>query len=256
MKIEFLINNTGELYSFKTSNEEEEIEEFRIPSIVNGIKVESIADLRSTFLDLYTHGVKKIKKLIIENGIKKIASFAFGAKDIEIDTVYWAKSCTVIPSFCFDSSNIRNVEGIEHVYKIEPWAFYSTQLKRFSWPPKCKEIPDGCFARCKSFSQINGIEGVTHIGYGAFSGTAISTFCWPEGVSTTEKADFLIDCKKLKEIKFLENGVRTIDLKCFSLLKGSKKIKVSCCAINLLNTKKYSKIKDRLILPYYVTEVS
>ena len=108
MKVEYIVNNKGELYDFKTSEEEAEIEEFKIPSIVNGIKFNSIGDLSYTFSNLYDHGVEKIKKLIIEKGIKKIASFAFSDIDIEIDTVYWAKSCTVISSHCFDNSNIRN----------------------------------------------------------------------------------------------------------------------------------------------------
>ena len=303
MKVISFVNGHGELYSFNTFEEEEEIEEMRIPSMYGGVKVELISGrLENAFRGLYEKGVKKIRHLIIEDGIERIANGAFAGIDIEITTVHWPKSCKVIPHHCFERSRIRNVEGIEQVNKIESFAFssmplkkfswpqnckiiphscfawstieaiigiedveeieycafYGTQLKRFSWPEKCKNIPAGCFWECCCLERIDGIEEVTDIGYGAFRSSAIKKFLWPEGVSTLEEAEFLIDCEKLEEINFLGNGVRTIDLKCFSLLKGSKKIKVSCCAINLLNANiaEYAKIKDRLILPYYVTEIN
>ena len=154
MKIEFLINNTGELYSFKTSNE------------------------------------------------------------IEIDTVAWPKTCLTIPQSCFDNSSIRNVEGIEQVNKIESCAFYSTQLKRFSWP---------------------------------------------EGVSATETSAFLAGCENLEEIRFEGTGIRDVDLEYFFSLKSIKKIDLSgCSAVNLLgtDTPEYAEFKRKLLLPYYVTEVS
>ena len=260
MKIEFCINKSGELIVgtlVRNQEVEEEIEELTIPSIVKGINVESIADtFRFTFQRLYEHGVRSIHKLIIEDGVEKINAEAFSGINIEINTVCWAKTCKVIPLYCFFNSKIKSIVGIEEVEEIETAAFYGTLLKYFNWPSKCKEIPMECFWKCNRLEQIDGIEEVTDIGYGAFRSSAIKKFLWPEGVSTLEGAEFLIACEKLEEIKFLGNGVRTIDLKCLSLLKGTKKIKVSCCAINLLNTKEYSKIKDRLILPYYVTVVS
>lgn len=69
------------------------------------------------------HGVKRIKKLIIEDSIKKIARFAFSRIDIEIDTVYWPKVCKIISLSCFEGSNTRSVVGVEEVEKIEPYAF-------------------------------------------------------------------------------------------------------------------------------------
>ena len=235
MKIEFLINDRGELYDFKTSEEEEEIGEFRIPSIVNGVKVESIGDLRHAFLNLYDHGVEKIKKLIIEDGIKKIAGFAFSDIVIEIDTVVWAKTCLTIPQSCFDSSPIRNVEGIEQVYKIGSCAFYGTQLKRFSWPKNCKMIPHSCFA-WSTIETIIGIENVEKIESCAFYSS-----------------------NHLEETIFEGTGIKDIDLECLRDLKNVKKIDLSRCgAVNLLNATdpKYAEVKGKLILPYYVTEIN
>ena len=206
VKIEYIVNNKGELYDFKTSEEEAEIEEFKIPSIVNGIKVKSIGDLSYTFSNLYDHGVEKIKKLIIEKGIKKIASFAFSDIDIEIDTVYWAKSCTVIPSHCFNNSNIRNIEGIEQVNKIESFAFSSMPLKKFSWPQNCKIIPHSCFA-WSTIEAIIGIEDVEEIEYCAFYGTQLKRFSWPEKCKEIPNGCFY-GCTELTTIEGIEQVYR------------------------------------------------
>ena len=304
MKIEFLINNTGELYSFRTSNEEEEIEEFRIPSIVNGVKVESIGDLRDAFFNLHKYGVKRIEKLIIEDSIKKIKAFAFSNIDIEIDTVVWPKSCKVIPHHCFAVSTIKAIVGIENVEKIgssafmwtlfksfnwpakckvipkecfsncknferienieqvtqiNAYAFYGTQLKRFSWPEKCKNISAGCFCECRCLERIDGIEEVTDIGEDAFQSSAIKKFLWPASVSATKNEEFLINCKHLEEIIFGGVGIKDVDLECLSYLKDVKKIDLSKCgAVNLINcsSPKGREVRDKVVLPYYVTEIN
>ena len=302
MKIEFLINDWGKLYDFKTSEEEEEIDEFRIPSIVNGVKVESIGDLRDTFRILYGHGVKKIGHLIIENGVEKIEEYAFARINIGIGTFHWPKTCLTISVGCFERSRIRNVEGIEQVNKIESYAFsstplkklswpqncnmipqycfawstietiigienvekiefkafYCTQLKRFSWPEKCKVIPDECFYGCQELEQIEGIEEAANIGSRAFKGTAIKRFLWPASVSATKNEKFLINCNHLEEIIFCGGGIKDVDLECLSYLKDVKKIDLSgFAAVNLLNcsSEEGCKVRDKVVLPYYVTEV-
>ena len=303
MKIEFLINDRGELYDFKTSEEEEKIEEFRIPSIVNGVKVESIGDLRDTFRNLYAHGVKQIKKLIIENGVEKIEEYAFARIKIGIGTFHWPKTCLTISVGCFYNSNIecvKNVQdvigicrkafqcsglrsitwppkckripdscfawstietliGIENVEKSEFDAFYCTQLKRFSWPAKCKVIPEECFYGCQELEQIEGIEEVTNISSRAFQGTAIKKYLWPARVSATKNEEFLINCNHLEEIIFGGGGIKDVDLECLSYLKDVKKIDLSKCgAVNLINcsSPKGRKLRDKVVLPYYVTEIN
>ena len=260
MKIEFLIDARGELYDFKTSEEEEEIEELTIPSIVKDIKVESIADLRNTFWDLSDdRGVKKIKKLIIENGIKKIAKCAFAGIGIEISTVCWPKTCKEIPSYCFSYSKIKNIVGVEEVEELGKGAFQDTWLNTFNWPSKCCCIPTSCFENCVRLERIDGMEQVEDIGDSAFELTKLKYFSWPASVSATKTCLFLSGCEHLEEIIFEGTVIKEIDLECFSCLKDVKKIDLSRCgAVNLLNTTdpKYAEVKGKLILPYYVTEVS
>ena len=259
MKVEYIVNNKGELYSFKTSEEEEVVEEFKIPSTVGGVKIESIGNLKDTFRNLYAHGVKQIKKLIIENGIKKMAEFAFADIVIEIDTVYWPKSCTVIPLFSFSRSNIKSIVGVENVEKIELAAFQETLLKYFNWPERCKVVSSHCFYKCHALEQLVGLEEVADIGIAAFNETALKTFCWPASVSATETCLFLLNCEHLEEINFGGVGIKDVDLACLSYLKDVKKIDLSGCgAVNLLNcsSEEGCKVRDKVVLPYYVTEVS
>ena len=259
MKIEFLINDWGKLYDFKTSEEEEEIEEFRIPSIVNGVKVESIGDLRDTFRILYGHGVKKIGHLIIENGVEKIEAFAFSNIDIEIDTVVWPKTCKVIPQYCFAVSTIKAIVGVENVEKIGGSAFRWTLFKSFNWPAKCKVIPEECFYGCTELTTIEGIEQVYRIEACAFDDTQLKRFSWPEGVSATEIFPFLDGCDNLEEIKFEGTGIKDVDLEYFFSLKNIKKIDLSgFAAVNLLNcsSPKGHEVRDKVVLPYYVTEIN
>ena len=177
MKIEFLINGRGELYGFKTSDEEEEVEELRIPSIVNGVKVTSILKkFRESSIMLYLNGVRKINRLLIEDGIEEIQACAFSLIDIKITTVHWPRTCLTIPFRCFSGSNIETIVGIENVKGIEPYAFKDTLLKKISWPSRCKTVSDSCFYGCHNLEQVDGLEGITDIGEEAFQRSGIKTF--------------------------------------------------------------------------------
>ena len=203
MKIEFLINDRGELYDFKTSEEEEEIEELTIPSIVKDIKVESIADLRTAFWKLYQHGVKKIGHLIIENGVEKIEEYAFTRIKIGIGTFHWPKTCPTISEGCFLESNITNVIGIEDVKEIKKCAFEKSKIRTFSWPGNCKVIPIECFCGCTKLEIIENIEQVTQIGSCAFSFTRLKKFSWPSKCKVVPWKCFF-DCKFFSQISGLE----------------------------------------------------
>ena len=179
MEIEFFINDKGELYSFNTTDEEAKIEEFKIPSIVNGVKAESIADtFRFSLQKLYERGVRRIHKLIISDGVEKINAKAFSGMRIEINAVYWPNSCNVIPQFCFSHSKIKSIVGVEEVKEVGTGAFMSTLLKEISWPPKCCCIPTGCFQDCE-LETIEGIDQVVCIEDLAFRSTKLKYFNWP-----------------------------------------------------------------------------
>ena len=180
MEIDFLINDRGELYDFiPASDKEEEIGEFKIPSIVNNVKVTSILEMGEAFKALYLYGVRKINKLVIEDGIEEIQAHAFSGIRIKIGTVYWPRTCPTIPFGCFSGSNIETIVGIENVKEIEMAALEGSGLKTFKWPPKCKTIPTRCFFNCSELETITGIEQVTNICGAAFAYTPIKEFSWP-----------------------------------------------------------------------------
>ena len=260
MKIEFLINGRGELYGFKTSDEEEEVEELRIPSIVNGVKVTSILKkFRESSIMLYLNGVRKINRLLIEDGIEEIQACAFSLIDIKITTVHWPRTCLTIPFRCFSGSNIETIVGIENVKEIEPYAFKDTLLKKISWPSRCKTVPDSCFYRCHNLEQIDGLEVIINIGEDAFQRSGIKTFLCPASVSVAEASAFLEGCDNLEEIRFEGTGIKDVDLEYFFSLKNIKKIDLSgCSAVNLINcsSEEGCKVRDKVVLPYYATEIN
>ena len=272
MKIEFCINKSGELIGGTLVRNQEVVEEMdklTIPSIVeetdtNGRRsvtlVESIKDtFRVTFQRLYERGVRIIHKLIIEDGIERIANGAFAGIDIEINTVYWPKTCNVIPQYCFSNSKIKSIVGIEEVEEIETAAFCGTLLKYFNWPSKCKEIPMECFWKCNRLEQIDGLEVIINIGDGAFQRSGIKTFLCPASVSVAEASAFLEGCENLEGIRFEGTGIKDVDLEYFFFLKNIKKIDFSgLAAVNLINcsSPKGREVRDKVVLPYYVTEIN
>ena len=143
--------------------------------------------------------------------------------------------------------------------KIEGNAFCGTKLQRFSWPSKCKTVPESCFYGCCNLEQVEGLEGVTDIGKRAFQRSGIKTFLCPASVSSAETSAFLAGCENLEEIRFEGTGIRDVDLEYFFSLKSIKKIDLSgCSAVNLLGTDipEYAEFKKKLLLPYYVTELN
>lgn len=117
-----------------------------------------------------------INKLIISDNISVICPYAFDSL-FGLISVVWPKSCKSISYACFSyCKNLREIQGIEEVTKIEPEAFYSTGIENFIWPEKCFDIPISCFYGCTNLTKISISNRIKSIGDYAFLKTAIKEF--------------------------------------------------------------------------------
>ena len=269
MDIKFHVNRHGHLYDFEVPEDlgDDEISEFVIPSKVDSQEVYSIGRLSESFSKLKNHGVKRIKRVIIEEGVEKIKNWAFAKIDIEIDAVLWPTSCENISPCCFYKTPLKAIKGIEYVKEIGAYAFERTHLKTITWPSNCEKIPTECFSDTP-LEEVTGIEHVKEIGECAFAYTKLKNITWP------------VDCERIpancfrgstiEEIIFPAGGVKDIDLYDFTSSNdlydftssnvNIKKIDLSALGIvNFIKghpgvdyQKLYEKMKSILKLPYYV----
>ena len=189
--------------------------------------------------------------------VNNIGKLAFS--ETRLQTFSWPPKCKTIPLFCFCSTPLKNITGIDRVEKIEGLAFCGTKLQRFSWPQKCHNIPNDCFRECDCLEQIDGLEVIINIGDGAFQRSGIKTFLCPASVSVAEASAFLEGCENLEGIRFEGTGIKDVDLEYFFFLKNIKKIDFSgLAAVNLINcsSPKGREVRDKVVLPYYVTEIN
>ena len=199
-------NNEGwELDSFSvTGDVPEVIEEFKIPSVVDGKHILGISTMRASFVNLLGRGVKQIKRVIVEDGVEYVANWAFSQIPIKIDEFYWPATCNTIPHGCFYCSPVKAITGgIKDVTEIGATAFDATELETFVWPSKCKVIPEDCFCNCVHLMKISGIDNVTKIGHCAFAVTKLSSFDWPAKCKHIPEGCFFLT--PIKEINNIEH---------------------------------------------------
>ena len=207
----------AELTSFSVNDHAEikqVIEEFKIPSVVEGRKIDAISDtIHLSFRELKKRGTMQIKRVIVEDGIKNVDSWAFSNIFIKIDEFYWPATCDTIPVSCFSSSAIREIKGIDHVKQIGHNAFNATALVKIKWPSQCLDIPERCFIS-SALREIDGTENVTKIEKSAFELTNIEKFTWPAACTAIPERCFLC-CHILKSIDGI-NKINSIGERAFS----------------------------------------
>ena len=220
MNIKFNVAIDCCLKSFTCDSCETEIDEFVIPAKVGDNKVSAICRLGNSFDKLKKQdGVKKIKRLVIEEGIKEIEGWAFANIEIEIDEVVLPDSCEEIHFFCFYNTSLGGIQGIDHVKKIGECAFAHTKLKNITWPVNCERIPVDCFC----YSTIEAI-------------------IFPSGgIRDIDLYDLDLACR--------ESNIKKIDLSemcAVNFIKGHPGVDYQ---------KLYDEMKEILCLPYYVTRL-
>ena len=219
MDIKFNVAIDGCLKSFTCDSCETEIDEFVIPAKVDGKGVSSIGRLGTSFSKLKEQGVKKIKRVIIEEGVKEIKNWAFANIKIEIDELHWTSDCEKIPEECFNGTPLKEIKGIERVKKIGASAFSYSDLKTITWPASCEKIPEECF-NGTPLKEIKGIEHVKKIGESAFSRTNLKTITWPASCEKIPEECFngtpleeitgIEHVKEIGEYAFARTNLKTI----------------------------------------------
>ena len=107
-------------------------------------------------------------KITIDEGIK-VRRQAFYQADVS--KVVWNLSNRIIPSECFNSSNIKEIENIDNVTRIDDNAFANSEIREFKWPTHCPIIPHHCFAG-SPLCKISNISNVQEISFAAFIRTS------------------------------------------------------------------------------------
>ena len=129
---------------------------------------------------------KKIKKVVIKNGITSIPKYAFS-----------------------DCKKLKKVVIGKDVKKIGKYAFSHTKVTSVNIPNKVKKIETGTFAYCKKLKKVNIGKKVTKIkGFAFWNCNNIKKIEIPNSVKVIEKQAFY-KCKKLEKVK-LGNNVQTI----------------------------------------------
>ena len=259
MDVKFHITSDGWLDRFTCTACKKEIDEFVIPAKVDGKEVWSIEQLTRSFSKLKDHGVRRIKKIKIEEGVREAQAWAFAGIGIEIDEMLWPSSCDKIPVSCFYATPLEEIKGIDNIKKIGKSAFACTNLKTITWPSDCEKIPEGCFYNTP-LKEIHNLDLAKEIGEYAFARTNLKTITWPVNCDRIP-----VNCFRgstTEEIKFPAGGIMDIDLyKLAFTFRNIKKIDLSALGVvNFIKgcpgvdyQKLYEGMKDILCLPYYVS---
>lgn len=170
-----------------------------------------------------------VKKLVIGDGVKKIADSAFsnglysGTEFANLETVSFAEgleeigydafTCTGITELNLPSSlrkigeqafaniNITALEIPEGVTEIGQRAFSNNDsLESVVIPSTISEIPSHAFAFDSNLSNITIKNGVSKIGDNAFNSSAITSITIPESVTAIDSSAFTLN-SNLKKIK-------------------------------------------------------
>ena len=177
---------------------------------------------------------KKIKSVVIEDGIEKIGEKCFEGMNYQNVDVVLPTTLTEIGESAFDtfcSSDIQFPNGLK---KIGDYAFAENYLKRVVLPDSLKElgiyafagggnieevrfpknlteIPAVCFSTCPKLKKIEWPQNVIQINERTFESCDFSYFKIPDTVEVIKEHTF-DSCSKLQNI-MIGKSVKKIDKK-------------------------------------------
>ena len=123
-----------------------------------------------------------IKKIVIEDGIKEIGTWAFSNQP-ELESVSTPASLSKIGDYSFSGcSKLSNVQFSEGLEDIRSGAFRNTKLQEVKLPQSLDKIGPDAFQDTE-LSSIDIPSQVTNIGQFAFESTNISTVEIPSAVT-------------------------------------------------------------------------
>ena len=221
-ELTMLSNTTAEINIFKG----EDVEELVVPAEINGIRIVGIGE--EAFKER-----KRIKRLIISEGIEYIADAAFFM-------------CSSLEKVILPNSLIELGRKIEFKMCIEGTFGRCERLSEIEIPSTVTKIGAGTFLQCKNLHSVYLNQGVTEIRECAFKeceslsnitipstvtemGTRVFAGCknlrsvqLNEGLTEIEEATFR-DCENLTNIK-IPNTVTKIRTASFSGCKSLKSV--------------------------------
>lgn len=164
---------------------------------------------------------KKIKKVVIKNGVTSISSNAFykcknlkkvtigksvktiGKKafaETKITSIKIPNSTTKICRYAFDKcKRLKKITLGKSVKVIDLYAFQNTGITKIKIPNKTEIIGRFAFYNCKNLKTVKLGKSVKNIGSGAFWGTDISSIKIPNKVEIIGAQAFY-SCKKLAKV--------------------------------------------------------
>lgn len=177
---------------------------------------------------------KKIKSVVIEDGIEKIGKKCFEGMNYQNVDVVLPTTLTEIVESAFDTFCSSDIQFPDGVKKIGDYAFAENYLKRVVLPDSLKElgiyafagggnieevrfpknlteIPAVCFSTCPKLKKIEWPQNVIQINERSFESCDFSYFKIPDTVEVIKKHTF-DSCSKLQNI-IIGKSVKKIDKK-------------------------------------------
>ena len=131
----------------------------------------------------WNSNIRNIKKVLIENNVTNIGSYAF-----------------------YDAQNLTSITIPDSVTNIGEFSFYScNSLTSMQIPKSITSISDLTFAFCSNLEKVSIPDSVTNIGHGAFNGCSnLSDITLPNSVKSIG-TDAFYNCSSLKSIIIPDN---------------------------------------------------
>ena len=150
----------------------------------------------------WIYNSQKIKKIVIEDGVKNIGAYAF-AESSNLVSVIIPKTVTSIGEYAFyKCPNLTNISIPNSVEFIGQYAFYgcSALATSITIPNSVVFISPYTFYGCTNIPSVYLPNSVTTIGEAAFAGCgSLTSFTFPNSVTTIDR-EALKDCSNIREI--------------------------------------------------------
>ena len=172
----------------------------------------NMANFTSSKYVSWNSNIRNIKKVIIENNVTNIGSYAF-----------------------YDAQNLTSITIPDSVTNIGEFSFYGcNSLTSIQLPKSITSISDLTFAFCLNLEKVAISDGVTNIGYGAFQGCSnLSDITLPNSVKNIG-VDAFYNCTSLKSI-IIPDNVDCITYRTFYNCSSMSKITIPATVTTINN---------------------
>lgn len=171
----------------------------------------------------------KIVRVVFPESIRSIGELAFNNCSHLTSIGMQPNTFSVIPSYCFNSVSITNLDIPEGVTALGDHSFAScTNLTSITLPNTLVSIGNGAFARCR-IGSIKIPSSVCTICESAFAFcTNLTDFTCEDNISSTMtiEKDVFYKCSTQLDIRFNFRGV-VVDIRALNTVNGNVTVKVN-----------------------------